>query len=518
MTSSRPWLLLLFAISAALVFTFGAVGDEADLVRARMMLSDSGFPENDETRRLMADAIEAPSYPAVETPYRINRQISDNRIVHFELRKTVRDWYLIFRNQRGLEPRETYPLWGRGTWIIKKDLLTGAFVQAKIFLQDDEDSFVRIFPMDKGRSRLDVHLYGRQLGDDVVIPVPFESLMTSPFARIAALTDHSVDWGVLFPNPDALGYRRTEDFVNQLAGFDRLIQEVDDAAVNGAGENVYIEDGEAVRLGAPVSGGGSLSQGQTGLNCSGYVKWVADGIYSGWTGSPGSRHLDLEELRVPTSRTNRNPWSESRSASGPDARGKLESLLRDPHFGLDWNRNLARIIEETRLGRSLSDEEIAVLDTGELPGVPYRRDLGYPIDDLDSVLYQLASKRPGAVYFAAVNSRFVPPPSPEDPDPIPLHQYWHVSILAPWFDEGAGERGRFRVAVLDVGDVSESLLDDPMSDEPPKFPAAILENAVRYADLGKDDQNNILVPEVSVHLVRVDLPPRFMASPLPAAR
>ena len=518
MTSSRPWLVMLISISAAFFLTLDAAGDEADLVRARSMLWESGFPENDETRRLMADAIEAPSYPAVETPYRINRQISDNRIVHFELRKAVRDWYLIFRNQRGLEPRETYPLWGRGTWIIKKDLLTGAFVQAKIFLQDDEESFVRIFPMDKGRSRLDVHLYGRQLGDDVVIPVPFESLLTSPFARIAALTAHSVDWDILFPNPDALGYRRTEDFVNQLIDFDHRIQEVADAAVNGAGENVYIEDGTAVNSGTAVSGGGSLAPGQTGLNCSGYVKWVADGIFSGWAGTPGARHLDLEDLRTPTTRTNRNPWSESRSASSPDARGNLESLLRDPYFGLDWNRNLARIIEETRLGRPLSDEEIAGLDTGELSGVPYRRDMGYPIDDLDSVLYQLASNRPGAVYFAAVNSRFVPPASPEDPDPIPLHQYWHVSILAPWFDEDEGERGRFRVAVLDVGDVSESLLDDPLSDESPKFPAAILENAVRYAALGRDDQHNILVPEVMVHLVRVDLPPRFMAASLPAAR
>ena len=205
MTPSRA-ATLLFLLS---LMTFGpglpgmAGADEAGMVAFRKLLEHSGFPENDETRRLLGEEVMAPAYPAVETPFKINRQLSDGRLVQFEVRKAVRDWYLIFRNQRGAEPREIYPVWGRGTWIIKKDLLTGAFLQAKIFLQDDETSFVRLFPMDDGRSRLDVHLYGRQLGDDVIIPVPFEALVLSPFARIVSLTERSVPWEILFPDPDS---------------------------------------------------------------------------------------------------------------------------------------------------------------------------------------------------------------------------------------------------------------------------------------------------------------------------
>ncbi|MCK5735597.1 MAG: hypothetical protein KAH21_03920, partial [Spirochaetaceae bacterium] len=118
------------------VFTLGA--DEADLVYYRNLLERSAFPENDETRRLLSDAISATAFPAVETSFKFYRQLVDGRLVQFEIRKQARDWYLIFRNQRGNEPWESYPIWGRGSWIIKKDLLTGSFVQAKIFLQDDE--------------------------------------------------------------------------------------------------------------------------------------------------------------------------------------------------------------------------------------------------------------------------------------------------------------------------------------------------------------------------------------------
>ncbi len=520
--------LFTLGLSAPPAARLGA--EEAVLSHYRSLLEKAGFPENDESRRLLSDAITAPAYSAIESEFRIIRQISDGRLVQFEVRKGVREWYLIFRNQRGTEPRETYPIWGRGTWIVKKDLLTGDYLQAKVFLQDDEESFIRLFPTADGRTRLDVHLYGCRIGDDVVIPVSFDSLILSPFARIAALTDRSVPWEMLFPDPDAYGYRIVENMALDLglqpsdgrngAPYPELIVEVDDAAVNGGGQNVYIEDGRALSAGDSASDGGTLQAGKTGMNCSGYVKWIADAVYAAWAGIPGKVNMDIAPLREPTGRRGNNPWSESRSAVGEDARRNLDSLLRDPYFGLDWNRNLAYAVEEARLERELKPEEKAALDTGELPGVPYRTDMGYELADLDTALYQLAAKRPGAVYLAAVNSRFKPEATREDPNPIPLHQYWHVSVLAPWFDNGAsgGERGRFRVAVLDVGDVSESLLRRPGFTGEPLFTASIRANAARYARLGRDDRGNELIPEVLIHLVRVDVGRNFEPAPLPEVR
>jgi hypothetical protein len=493
--------------------------EEARMAAYRDLLEHSGFPENDETRRLLSDAIIAPAYPAVETLFKINRQYSDDRFVQFEVRKAARDWYLIFRNQRGDVPYETYPLWGRGTWIIKKDLLTGSYLQAKIFLQDDEFSFVRIFPDGKSRSRLDVHMYGRQLGEAVIIPVAFEELMLAPFAHIVTLTDRSVDWAVIFPNPDSRGFRNVENMVRLLYPHSSLITEFADGAISGEGLNVHIDSGEFINAGDQTGYGKNLEPGQTGLNCSGYVKWVADGLYSAWTGKPGARYLPVEELRRPTLRDNRNPWNDARSATDRDARSKLDVLLRDTWFGLDWNRNLARIVEAARLGRALNPDEIRVLDTGELAGIPYQRDLGYNLDDLPSALFQLAAKRPGSIYLAAVNSRFVPEPTEAEPKPVPLHQYWHVSIMAPWFSDGSDgrERGSFHVAVLDVGDVSESLVANPVNGLTPRYPEKIKARAVQYARLGRDDKGVALVPEVMIHLSRVDVPRDFKPSPLAEA-
>ncbi|VDA99953.1 hypothetical protein S1OALGB6SA_1027 [Olavius algarvensis spirochete endosymbiont] len=492
---------------------------ETELAQFRTRLRHAAFPENDETRRLFMETIMAPSFSMVETEFEINKQRSDGRLVWFEVRRALGEWYVIFRNQRGNLPEGDYPLWGRGNWIIKKDLATGRFVQAKIFLQDDRESFVRIFPGEGGRSLLDVQLYGQQLGDDVLISLSFEALMLAPFAKIVELTENSMAWEVVFPDPSAIGYRYVENLVEELSNYTELIQEMDDGAVDEIGNNVFIESVEPISAGLPTSDGRNLLPGNTGLNCSGFVKWVVDGIYSVWRGKPASLFLAIDDLRQPTSRLNWNPWGESLSASNRNARENLQVLLRDPMFGLDWNRNLGRIAEEARLGRSLTLEEIYALETFELSGIPYQRDLGISLESLDAALYQLAVIRPGTIYLAAVNSRFLPAPTELHPNPIPLHQYWHVSILAPWFDDGSGgERGNFRVAVLDVGDVSESLLPNPHTGIPSAFPSAILRNAIRYARLGRDDEGKVLIPEVMIHLVRLDVPANFEACPLPEAR
>lgn len=502
--------VMLFTFFTALAVA-GLWSDEAHLAPFRKMLEYSAFPENGESRRLLQDLIMAPAYPMAESPFRILRQRSDGRLVQFELRRGLQEWYLIFRSQRGEEPREEYPLWGRGTWIIKKDLFTGDFIQAKIFLQDSEESFIRLFPNGDNRSHLDIHLFGRQLGNDVILPIPFRELLLVPFAQILSTTDHAIDWGLVFPDPRQLGYRRVESFVRELGIYSDRIVEIDDAAIDGGGRNVFIETGEEL----PAD---TVPPGLTGLNCSGYVKWIADGLYSAWGGVPGGKYLDIELLKKPTSRKNWNSWSESMSAAGSEARDEL-GTLRDPHFGVNWNRNLAYRIESARIRRELSPEEKQVLNTGPLFGIPHRRDMGYQLEDLASALHQLAAMQPGSVYLAAINSRFVPDAENTDSDPLPLHQYWHVLLLAPWFEDGGdgGEKGSFHVAVLDTGDVAESLLKVPGAAYKPRFLRVISERAIRYAKLGEDDSGNALVPEVMVHLVRVELPPNFQAPPLPEA-
>ncbi len=501
--------VFLFISLTAAVAIIGIRADETNLALFRQMLARSNFPENGESRRFLQHLVMSPSYPSDETSFRVLRQRSDGRIVQFELREMILEWYLIFRNQRGNDMDGEYPLWGRGTWIIKKSMLTGEFIQAKVFLQDDEESFVRIFPKDENRSRLDVHLYGQQLGDDVIIPSSFNELVLSSFAEIISSTDRLIDWNLIFPDPRRHGYRRVETLVKKIQPYTDRIVEFDDAAIDGGGRNVLIETGEAL----PVN---AVPSGRTGLNCAGFVKWVADGMYSAWAGKPGQEYLDIDPLRKSAQSGNWNSWSESRSAAGQEIR-ENNSFIRDPLFGLDWNRNLAQRIESARIRRDLDSDEKDVLNTGNLFGIPHKKDIGYELGNLVPALYQLASIHPGSIYLAAINSRFVPDVG--EGDPIALHQYWHVMMLAPWFDDGrgGGEAGSFHVAVLDTGDIAETLIREPGTDFQPRFLEFILDKAAQHGKMGRDDSGNVVVPEVMVHLVRAEIPPDFQPLPLPEA-
>ena len=514
-----PDRIKIIVVFSSLFFFFSSVSvlsaDQAELDYYRNLVVKSGFPENDETRRLFKDAVMASKYPAGETLFKTYTQLSDGRKVVFDVRKQVTNWYLIFRNERGIEPWEKYPVWGRGTWIIKKDLLSGKFVQAKIFLQDDENSFVRLYPASGGRSRINVYLYGAKIGRDVLIPVPFEKLLLSPFAEIVQATGNSIDWNLIFPDPDNYGYRMVENLVSTLRSYSDYITEVGDAAVNSAGLNVYINSGKPVMAGDPASDGSPLEEGQCALNCSGYVKWVADGIYSAWAGSPGKLYTAIPELLETTCRPAVNPWNEKYSSSDAADRKRLGSILRDPYFGLDWNRNIAVKIEGRRLGLNLDPmncRDVRTVETGPFDGVEYGETTGYHLEDLDTVLYRLASERPGSIYLAAVNSRFKP-----DNGSTPLHQYWHVFILAPWFGDGKNntQRGKFHVAVLDTGSVGETFLKDPEKTGEPLFKAFIRSRAARYADLGKNDQGEVQYPEIMVYLNRADIPADY--KPVPPA-
>ena len=97
---------------------------------------------------------------------------------------------------------------------------------------------------------------------------------------------------------------------------------------------------------------------------------------------------------VLTPRKVKNPWNESRAAISSTSRLQLDTLLRDPYFGLDWTRNLAMAIEQSRIGHPLTPHQTEKINTGPLNGIDYIPDLGYKIEDLEFVLYNLAARSP----------------------------------------------------------------------------------------------------------------------------
>lgn len=380
----RSFPLIFLALLAAIPATVGA-----EVAR---------FPDNHAVREQLADIIAAPTAEVLATPSAIYRDLDEGNAVKFGVQTQNQDFYLLFTN----EENHSFPLDSQGSYIIKRSERDGSFVQVKIFLNGDPESFVRIFPMGS-RTKMDLFLYGYRMYKDLTIPVQFGQILTDPFSKIMALTASTVDWSLVLPARPLPEDSVVEGMVRTIRERLPLLSDHADGAMNAQGQFVYIKDLQALS--------------HAGFNCSGFGKWIIDGLYKPLTGqlisikSLTKKHLDLRG----------NRWSSPYEQQ------------RDPYFGLDWTRNLA--LSMTHLvnpaAGPLSD------DVTNVPFFSYVENVGYPIDDLRFILYELAVTEPGFFYLGAVNHEY-------GSNPV-LREYTHVVVFFPYFDS----RGYFNVAVME---------------------------------------------------------------------
>lgn len=331
-----------------------------------------------------------------------------------------------------MEPERAggYSRYGQGSWIIKRDMASGQFVQAKLFLRSDPGVFARFAPLgnpETGRSSMEVVIYGAVLARGIILPLSFFSLLQAPLSRIRELSAGSFDWSLLSPEP-AL-YVDSEAMVRAIRAALPTLAYGDDGAVDGQGLNVRIATGE------PLDGKGRLV-----LNCSGFAKWIVDGLRMA---SASGSLLSLEEAK--------RKWPGFR---GSGVTAPYEDS-RDPYFGLDWVRNLALAAAPPLLGAG-ADPDPTLRDVrmdpfpmvtgyGEIlnADMPYEHypdwlpEAGFRGRGIKAILYLLALREPGNFYLASVNKYLRGSPS--------LRQHTHVAALFPYF----ASDGVFRVAVFE---------------------------------------------------------------------
>lgn len=392
-----------------LLFPAISLFSQSSFLEEEKILKGASFHENVEVRSSMAEAINAPFYSLLTRQKEIYSQILSPVAVEFELRKSEDSFYLLYKNELNYK----YPVWGRGNYIIKRDLRTGEFKQIKIFLQNDEMSFIRLFPLGEDRTSLELSLYGMTLYSGIVIPVSIEDLSLSSFAQLMFLTKDTIRWEQIFTDAFYPEWKSIASLQASIRDDLDFLYETEDGGMDSEGNFAHIKDG-------------SISGEEGGVNCSGFAKWVADGILI----SRGvDKLLDFESLKKPTETEsrNKNPWSRAQAD-------------RDPYFGLDWSRNIAVALRLSEPGGSVDSP--LDMDVRTVPFFQYKDHVGYELDKVKTLLYLQAVKEPGSFYLGTVNSLFGEKPT--------LWQYHHVALFFPWFDNN----GDFHLDVMETGTTS----------------------------------------------------------------
>ncbi len=367
---------------------------------------DELVPDNSEVRRARAHLMRAPDSEVRNFVQTTESQRSWEHRVRVETRDEGDHLYVLFLN----ESFGRFPVWGAGSYIVRRPAGASAPDQVKIFLRSDPGYYLRIFPHEN-RSRMDLHIADIATSRSIPVPLSFEQVLREPLSRILELTRRTVDWPVLFPIGGAQHYAAVETMVRRARAALQDLPDAEDGAMDEHGNLVFIESLV-------------LQDQEPGFNCSGFAKWILDGLIEPLSG----RYLSIDQLK----------------RKHPDPRGHRWGLrhdeLRDPYFGLDWTRNLALAAYSLNVhGTEVPDSDIdpRAADVNSVPFSRYTRDVGYPVSELGRIMYLLAVSEPGHFYLASLSRPF-------GEEPV-LRQHTHVAVLFPYFDSN----GIFRVVVME---------------------------------------------------------------------
>ena len=313
----------------------------------------------------------------------------------------------------------------RGTWVLFRRLADGQADSIRIYPNDDPSAYVRLRPSGdplKGRSFLDLVILDTEALHGVPIGIPFFQLYGASFSSVVGMTRTTVPWQLVTNAHNRSP--ETEAAVEAIREGIKNLVYLDDGAFNERGEPVLIETGKPQDPKAILA---ARSKDQLrgdvygGVNCSGFAKWIVDGIIRPRAGAG----LLIEPLKALT--------------PVPD------NLFTDPFmserdifFGLNWTRNLAAAVVSLDTGRNIKPENAGVDVTVEpmsaLP--PYQLSVGYRAGALAPLLYYLAVTEPGQFYLGAVSRERGNPP---------LREFHHIAAFFPYFDE----TGKFTIAVFE---------------------------------------------------------------------
>jgi hypothetical protein len=372
-----------------------------------------------------------------------------------------------------------FPGWAQGSWVLTRRRDNGAAERIRIFLRSDPYTYIQFQPFSTDKCLMDVVLYEAYIVRSLPLPVTLERLYTMQLNDVLNLAGNQFPRRYFEPKPD--DYRLQRQFIAKVRERIKGLEFADDGAIDQTGKYVYINTGQE-------------QKGRSGLNCSGFAKWLVDGILRPITG---------ERLEIPPLK---EPYGERGSSENPDVT-TITTLWKqeDPFFGLDWIRNLASAVWSKLLSPAFGN-----LDEIEVRTDPFSRmtlrtrnnkteysypgfleNAGYGVEGLQALLYTLAIDEPGKFYLGAVNNEGGQPTTPDNPRGQPrMRRYFHIVAFFPYFNEN----GVFHI------DVFESAAETSFSAFRNRYP---------YNETVIDGEKRLFPNGHYVNLVRIPAEPAF---------
>ncbi len=350
------------------------------------------FPSTVFARNILSDTMTGDFEKAWNTLPDVYVDRVNERIINFFTEKSRGEIKFCF----SLDSAPDFTNVKKGSCIVTRKRASGfdGISEIRFFIKNDRNSYVSITPSGGGEeSLMKIRLYGYLMQQDIKVPLPVEKLAAVSFEEIEDLTSAYVNWGFYDPDPD---YIYSDDVIRlsrRILPLLKFLQDADDGAMDKNGHYVYISSLKE-------------QEGTSGLNCSGFVKWIIDGMYYPEKGV----YTDISELKKKHMDLRGSGWS-----------GKLEKEY-DPFFGLDWTRNLAYAMA----GLTDPGASFKSVDVKGLYYHSYVDNVGYPLKDLKTVAYELAVSSPDYFYLGSVNMITDDPPG--------LRKHLHVIAVFPYID------------------------------------------------------------------------------------
>ncbi len=327
----------------------------------------------------------------------------------------------------------------QGTWILYRNYTTGKPECIKIYPRENPELYLSLYPAadDEKRSFINICLFNAYVKKDIPISIPFDSLYYLSLTELRNITKEMLPWNIFDPPVSYSSVEAASDIIRERLN---TLVYLDDSAFDEFENPVHIKNETPQTQSEILSAirtDQRLKDIKGGINCSGFAKWVVDGIIRPVAG----QGIFIKSLKSKT--------------DVPDTYFTKPYEDRDIHFGLDWIRNLAaaalslnvnRTVRALNSGIDVNIEPFALVPPIKLSGTTssysfkgYEKNAGYQTNYLEAILYYLAVTEPGHFYLGAVS---------RDQGSPALRQYHHIAAFFPYFDL----LGNFHIDVYESGE------------------------------------------------------------------